>query len=184
MVTNDTKFKRTLDEADNKKACQLSLYYLKKMGKLFSDEKNINSFQIDSKYTILLDLCSILKRLEQIDNITPSNHILNLIEVKLREINSFSSPKIDNELFNNYNILINYITILVDDILSFLNGNNNLNIITSLFDHLIMAMEYDDDFDDSNIDYYNDSAYERYIKETKDDYEFSAEEGYNNWFGK
>lgn len=177
MIANDTNFKKMLDEANSKKACQLSLCYLKKIEKIFSDKKNINSLKTDSKYTILLDLCSILKRLEQIDNIAPSNHILNLIEVKLREINNFYSPKIDNELFNNYSILINYITILVDDILSFLNGNNNLSIVTSLFDNIIMTMEYDD-FDDSNLDYSNNSSYK------ENDYEFSAKEGYDNWFGK
>ena len=82
MIANDTNFKKMLDEANSKKACQLSLCYLKKIEKIFSDKKNINSLKTDSKYTILLDLCSILKRLEQIDNIAPSNHILNLIEVK------------------------------------------------------------------------------------------------------
>lgn len=180
IFTNDIKLKRTLDEADNKKACQISLYYLEKIGKIFSDEKNIDSLQTDSKYAILLDLCSILKRLEQIDSITPSNYILNLIELKLREINNSSMflREMDKELFNNYNILINYITILVADILSFLNSNNNLNIVTSLFDHLIMAIEYDDDFHDSSLDYSNDSSCE------ENDYEFSAEEGYDNWFGK
>nr|DAV25249.1 MAG TPA: hypothetical protein [Caudoviricetes sp.] len=177
MVTNDLKLKRTLDEADDKKACQLSLYYLKKLEEIFSDEKNIDKLNKNAKYSIDLDIFSILRRLNKINNITPSNHLLNLIEVKIRETN-FSLQKIDNELFNNYRILINYLTILVNDIYKFLTDNNGLTAVVSLIDLIIIEMEYNDDFDDSNLDYYNGPSC------TKDDYEFSAEEGYDNWFGK
>lgn len=187
MINNDLKLKEALDKVDNIKSCQISLYYLKKFEEIFSDEKNINSLKTDIRYNIFLDLYSILKRLEKIDNITPSNHLINLIEIKLRKIDGSSmfSRKIDNELFNNYHILINYLTILVNDILSSLNGSN-LNTLSSLLDHFIMHMEHYDDFDDSDIDDSDvlDLAYKKYIKKNEDYYEFSAEEGYDNWFEK
>lgn len=180
MVTNDLKLKRTLDEADDKKACQLSLYYLKKLEKIFSNRENIVLLKKDITLKIFRDLHIILTRLDRIKNITSSNHLLNLIEVMIRKthISPMFLPGGNEELFENHRTLINYITILVSDILSTLNGEMTINRITASLDYFIMDMEHEDDYDDNNIDYYNDSSYK------EDDYEFSAEEGYDNWFGK
>lgn len=115
--------------------------------------------------------------------ITPSTHLLILIE---NEINLTNKIKFgQDDVSNNYSKLIDYITILIRDILAYLkNQENNLNSILGLIDYYITLNEYTDDFDDSNIIDYDDTNYNNYIKSIQDDYEFSSEEGYDNWFGK